>query len=135
MNPSAPLSYTVKRGDTLWDISAMYLRDPWLWPEIWHVNPAVQNPHLIYPGDVLTLAYGANGQPQVSLTRGNAVRVQPLVRSTPLEGPIATIPYDAITRLPRQAEHRCRRTTCTTRRAWPACAIGTWWPAPAMRST
>src|SRR5262245_6565401 len=50
MNPGAPLSYTVKSGDTLWDISAMYLRDPWLWPEIWHVNPAVQNPHLIYPG-------------------------------------------------------------------------------------
>jgi LysM domain len=96
MNPSAPLSYTVKRGDTLWDISALYLRDPWLWPEIWHVNPAVQNPHLIYPGDVLTLAYGANGEPQVMLTRGNAVRVQPLVRSTALEGPIATIPFDAI---------------------------------------
>jgi LysM repeat protein len=96
MNPNAPLSYTVKRGDTLWDISAMYLRDPWLWPEIWHVNPSVQNPHLIYPGDVLTLAYGANGEPQVSIARGNAVRVQPLVRSTTLDGPIASIPYEAI---------------------------------------
>jgi hypothetical protein len=96
MNPNAPLSYTVKRGDTLWDISSVFLRDPWLWPEIWHVNPAVQNPHLIYPGDVLTLAHGADGQPQISLTRGNALRVQPLVRSTPLEGPIATIPFDAI---------------------------------------
>jgi hypothetical protein len=96
MNPNAPLSYTVKRGDTLWDISAMYLRDPWLWPEIWHANPSVQNPHLIYPGDTLTLAYGANGQPIMQLKRGNAVRVQPLIRSTALEGPIAIIPYDAI---------------------------------------
>ena len=58
---SAPKTYTVKRGDTLWGISAMYLRDPWLWPEIWHVNPAVENPHLIYPGDMLALAYGADG--------------------------------------------------------------------------
>lgn len=93
---TAPLSYTVKSGDTLWDISNMFLRDPWLWPEIWHVNPAVQNPHLIYPGDVLTLASGANGEPQVTLTRGNVVRVQPMIRSTPIEGPIATIPFDAI---------------------------------------
>jgi LysM repeat protein len=96
INQSAPLSYTVKRGDTLWDISAMYLRDPWLWPEIWHVNPNVQNPHLIYPGDVLTLAYDANGRPQVMVTQGSALRVSPLVRSQPLEGPIATIPFDAI---------------------------------------
>ncbi len=96
LNPSAPKSYTVKRGDTLWDISAMYLRDPWLWPEIWHVNPNVQNPHLIYPGDVLTLAYGANGMPQVMVTQGSALRVQPLVRSTALDGPVATIPYEAI---------------------------------------
>jgi LysM repeat protein len=93
---TAPLSYTVKRGDTLWDISNMFLRDPWLWPEIWHVNPTVQNPHLIYPGDVLTLATGANGEQQVILTRGNVVRVQPMIRSTSIEGPIATIPFEAI---------------------------------------
>ena len=96
LNSSAPMAYTVKRGDTLWDISAMYLRDPWLWPEIWHVNPSVRNPHLIYPGDQLTLAYGANGEPQLRLVRGDALRVSPLVRSNAIEGPIATIPYDAI---------------------------------------
>jgi LysM repeat protein len=97
MNPNAPLSYTVQRGDTLWDISSLFLRDPWLWPEIWHVNPSVQNPHLIYPGDVLTLAYGADGSPQVTMARGDAVRVQPLVRSSPLEGgAIPSIPYASI---------------------------------------
>jgi LysM repeat protein len=94
--PNAPKSYTVQRGDTLWGISAMYLRDPWLWPEIWHVNPRIENPHLIYPGDVLTLAYAADGSPQVTVARGNVVRVQPLVRGTPIDGPIATIPYEAI---------------------------------------
>lgn len=96
VNASAPLNYTVKRGDTLWGISAMYLRDPWLWPEIWHVNPTVTNPHLIFPGDQLTLATGANGQPQLRLVRGAAVRVSPMVRSDSLDGAIATIPYEAI---------------------------------------
>jgi hypothetical protein len=93
---SAPRTYTVKRGDTLWGISAMYLRDPWLWPEIWHVNPAIENPHLIYPGDILTLAYSADGKPQVTMMRGNVVRVQPLVRGSAIDGPISTIPYEAI---------------------------------------
>nr|PZN65963.1 MAG: hypothetical protein DIU62_08215 [Pseudomonadota bacterium] len=95
--PDAPMSYTVQRGDTLWDIASRFLRDPWLWPEIWHVNPSVQNPHLIYPGDVLTLAYGADGRPQITLARGDTVRVSPLVRSGPLDGEaIPTIPYEAI---------------------------------------
>jgi hypothetical protein len=96
LKDGAPKSYTVKRGDTLWDISSMFLRDPWLWPEIWYVNPNVENPHLIYPGDVLALAYGANGSPQIRLQSGGAARVHPLVRSSPLDGPIASIPYGAI---------------------------------------
>src|SRR4051812_7205884 len=96
LRPDAPKSYTVKRGDTLWGVSSMFLKDPWLWPEVWIINPQVQNPHLIYPGDTLALAYGANGQPQIRLTGGGAARLNPRLRSSPLEGAIPTIPYAAI---------------------------------------
>ena len=96
VNPAAPMSYTVKRGDTLWDISSLFLRDPWLWPEIWQVNPQVENPHLIYPGDVLSLTFGADGRPVISLARGGGARLDPRLRTTELDGAIATIPYSAI---------------------------------------
>ena len=52
-----PDEYVVQVGDTLWDISATFLKDPWFWPEIWSVNPEIENPHLIDQGDVLGLVY------------------------------------------------------------------------------
>ncbi len=98
LNPGAPRSHVVKRGDTLWGLAQMFLRDPWLWPEIWYVNPQVQNPHLIYPGDTLQLAVARDGRTALQLTRGPAARLEPLLRSAALgdDGPIATIPYAAI---------------------------------------
>jgi hypothetical protein len=54
--PNAPDSYLIKRGDTLWDISKLFLRSPWRWPELWGMNmDQIRNPHLIYPGQTLFL--------------------------------------------------------------------------------
>lgn len=118
----APANYVVKKGDTLWAISAMYLRDPWLWPELWKLNPQIQNPHLIFPGDQVSLTF-EGGQAQLSVSRGgevvattgavptasaepaaapvretapNAVRVTPKIRTTPLEEAVTFLPIDAI---------------------------------------
>ena len=93
---NAPDRYVVKRGDTLWDISGVFLRDPWYWPEIWYVNPQVENPHLIYPGDILTLVY-VDGRPQLRLERGAGTeRLSPRIREEPLDAAITAIPYDVI---------------------------------------
>jgi hypothetical protein len=93
LNPAHPERYTVIKGDTLWDISALFLRDPWLWPEVWYVNPQIENPHLIYPGDEIVLTY-RDGRPILSLNRRN--KLSPSVRATPIDAAIPTIPVDAI---------------------------------------
>jgi len=106
---SYPKQYTVKKGDTLWDIAGLYLRDPWYWPEIWQDNTQIENPHLIFPGDILTLVY-VNGRPQILVNdaqhksvvahaKTNNSRVKklsPTIRTTPLKASIPSIPSDAI---------------------------------------
>lgn len=96
IKPTAPTEYTVKRGDTLWGISNVFLKNPWEWPEIWYANPKIQNPHRIYPGDVLLLAYGRDGRPQISIEHEGALRLEPALRSSPLDDAIPTIPYASI---------------------------------------
>jgi len=109
IDPNAPESYTVVRGDTLWDISDRFLKHAWLWPQLWDYNPQIKNPHLIYPGDLVGLEY-VDGQPRLVVERdgervsqsggsenGNYTeRLSPRIRSESLNDAIPMIPGDAI---------------------------------------
>ena len=108
-----PRQYTVQKGDTLWDIASLFLKDPWFWPEIWYQNPQIENPHLIFPGDILTLIY-VDGQPRIVVGKSGqviqqkttvvsdgmgplpVVKMSPSIRSEEIEASIDTIPGDAI---------------------------------------
>ncbi|WP_339644404.1 LysM domain-containing protein [uncultured Porticoccus sp.] len=95
-NEDVPEKYTVKKGDTLWDISDLYLRDPWLWPEIWYANPQIANPHLIYPGDIISMVY-IDGRPRLMLEkRDRRVKLSPEVKVVPESEAIPALPLDII---------------------------------------
>jgi hypothetical protein len=103
--PNAPDQYTVKRGDTLWAVSGMFLKSPWRWPELWGMNmEEIHNPHLIYPGQLLVLEK-SDGRARLRVggggTGGDApidtVRVSPRVRVEPLaDGAIPTLQANLI---------------------------------------
>lgn len=80
INDDAPKTYVVEKGDTLWDISAIFLEQPWLWPKLWRLNPEINNPHLIYPGDILTLVFDDKGQPMLVV---EPVKVKPSYKWSP----------------------------------------------------
>ena len=96
---SAPEVYVVKKGDTLWDISSLFLDKPWLWPELWRNNVHINNPHLIYPGDELRLRYNQQGEPEIVLNRPQKqqVTLSPEgVRTLKQSEPIPLLPWAVI---------------------------------------
>jgi hypothetical protein len=112
INEDVPDRYVVVKGDTLWDIADMYLQDPWKWQDIWYLNPQVENPHLIYPGDIIGLIT-VDGQTRLTrLTQGEnantlkintgqadengVVKLRPTARITPIFGAIPAIAREHI---------------------------------------
>ena len=100
---NAPDSYTVKRGDTLWDISTLFLKRPWSWPELWGMNKEqIKNPHLIYPGQVLLLVKSEGRATlrmaqQVAGASSDVVKLSPRIRAEDVRAKaIASIPAGAI---------------------------------------
>lgn len=98
---NAPDSYTVKRGDTLWGISSMFLKTPWRWPELWGMNlDQIRNPHLIYPGQILFLDK-SDGRARLRVGQpvgpDGTVKLSPRVRASGLgDGAIPSIPFHLI---------------------------------------
>ncbi len=84
LSPNAPQSYSVKVGDTLWGISALFLKSPWRWPELWGMNLSdIKNPHRIYPGQTLYLET-RDGLARLRLNAANAAASDlPTVRMSP----------------------------------------------------
>ena len=82
---NAPTRYVVKSGDTLWSIAGRFLKSPWKWNELWRLNQdQIKNPQRIYPGEVLLLSAGADGQPQLAVDANASVEERPTVRLSPL---------------------------------------------------
>ncbi|MGE6334034.1 LysM peptidoglycan-binding domain-containing protein [Stenotrophomonas sp. NPDC077659] len=101
VNGGHPDTYVVRKGDTLWDIAGRFLQKPWLWPEIWQANPQIANPHLIYPGDVLSLAYldRVTAQPgprtEAPVTGVPLAEVEPFLKQLSVVDSIDQLPYVA----------------------------------------
>ena len=102
LSENAPDTYTVKRGDTLWHISGMFLKSPWRWPELWGMNlEQIHNPHLIYPGQLLVLEK-IDGMARLRMGNtvggaGDTVKLSPSIRSESSESAaISSIPMNLI---------------------------------------
>ncbi len=97
-----PKTYTVKEGDTLWSIAALYLRDAWRWPELWNLEGQDDTSRMISPGDVITLKTD-NGQPRLDITAAQArsekqvtVKLSPTIREQDVAPAIPSVATEQI---------------------------------------
>lgn len=98
VRPDHPEQYTVVKGDTLWDISGKFLQHPWQWPQLWHNNPQIKDPHWIYPGDTLYFSY-VNGEPTLSFSPPGSdfqPDIRPHIRESEIEKAVPVLPANAI---------------------------------------
>jgi len=95
LNASHPGKYTVKQGDTLWNISKKFLQNPWQWSEIWQQNGKIENPNLIFPGDIVALTF-VNGKPRLGLANPKQNLLAPRMREISAQEAIKVIPIEAI---------------------------------------
>lgn len=95
-NPERPEYYRVVEGDTLWSIAGRFLNRPWDWPEVWRGNAQIQNPNLIYPGDVIVLESRGGTGSYLRLEAGSTYRLSPRIRVTPLDAAIPIVPLKVI---------------------------------------
>ena len=94
LNPSHLTRHVVVKGDTLWGISAKFLKNPWEWPNVWRHNSQIKNPHLIYPGDVITLCF-IDGKPMLCVNSDQRM-LYPHMRPEDMGQAIAMIPIEDI---------------------------------------
>jgi LysM domain len=103
LRADTPQTYTVVKGDTLWDIAGQFLAEPWMWPQVWQANPQIDNPDLIYPGDVIELVF-ENGSPVLRVSQPIAaetsglptIKLSPQVRRSNISSPIPAISLEQI---------------------------------------
>jgi len=96
-----PQDYTVVKGDTLWAIAAKFLHNPWVWPKVWDANPQIKDPHLIYPGDIISVLQ-KDGKTVLHVERPSpekglrVIKLSPKVRMAKRDEAIKTIEASAI---------------------------------------
>ncbi len=96
LKPSHPSEYTVKQSDSLWDISEKFIQNPWHWSEVWKKNSQIENPNLIFPGDVIALTF-VNGKPQLGFAKHRTGKLlAPRVRDFDVQDAIKIIPIEVI---------------------------------------
>src|SRR6266403_4006226 len=88
----APDEYTIQKGDTLWDLSQKFLNNPWYWPKIWSLNPSIENPHWIYPGNKLRIVPGEGGAQAPAQVAGEEQQPEAGIDATALNSPEEPLP-------------------------------------------